>query len=251
MTFILGTVFAVLGAVLASFVGVLAERIHTGESIVSGRSRCNSCGRQLSFPDLVPVLSWLVSFGRCRTCKARVPAVYALSEAILALVFVLSYLKLGTTSVLVVFLAALTVLAFIVLYDLRHMIVPPVASGLLVVLSTGFAVLSWGSGQLLGTVFLAAGGISFCFFLLFVLSKGRAMGLGDSPVALALCLLAGPLAFSGLLLSFWSGALIGIGILVAHPKGHRMGIEVPFVPFLALGYLLAIFTQWNPLTLMF
>lgn len=251
MTFILGTAFALLGAVLASFIGVLADRIHTGEPIVSGRSRCNSCGRQLSFLDLVPMLSWLLSLGRCRTCKARVPAIYALSETTLAVVFVLAYLKLETTVMLVVFLAAITVLTFIVLYDLRHMIVPPVASGLFVLLSAVFAVLSFGSGQLFGTVLLTAGSIALGFFLLFVLSKGRAMGLGDSPVALALCLLAGPFAFSGLLLSFWSGALIGIGILVSHPKGHRMGIEVPFVPFLALGYLLAIFTQWNPLTLSF
>jgi prepilin signal peptidase PulO-like enzyme (type II secretory pathway) len=73
------------------------------------------------------------------------------------------------------------------------------------------------------------------------------MGLGDAPVALALSLVAGTNAFSGLLFSFWIGAVIGIGILALYPRGHRMGIEVPFVPFLAAGYLLAFFTQWNPL----
>jgi prepilin signal peptidase PulO-like enzyme (type II secretory pathway) len=78
------------------------------------------------------------------------------------------------------------------------------------------------------------------------------MGLGDAPVALALALLAGPgLALAGLLFSFWIGALVGIAILVSRPKGHRMGIEVPFVPFLAAGYLLAFFTRWNPLTITF
>jgi prepilin signal peptidase PulO-like enzyme (type II secretory pathway) len=72
------------------------------------------------------------------------------------------------------------------------------------------------------------------------------MGLGDTPVALGLSLLVGMNSVSGLLFSFWIGAVIGIGILARYPKGHRMGIEVPFVPFLAAGYLLAFFTQWNP-----
>lgn len=242
---------AILGALLASFVGVLTERVYTGESIISGRSRCNSCGRTLSALDLIPVFSWFLSRGRCRTCKARVPGIYALAELSLGVLFVVSYLTFGLTLRLVLFLLILTILLFIVWYDLRHMVVPPAASTLLVVLSVLYAMSAWGGGLLLGAVFLTAGTIALAFFLLFALSKGRAMGLGDSPVALALSLIAGQKALAGLLFSFWIGAAVGILILVSRPKGHRMGIEVPFVPFLVLGYLLAIFTQWNPLTLTF
>jgi prepilin signal peptidase PulO-like enzyme (type II secretory pathway) len=61
-----------------------------------------------------------------------------------------------------------------------------------------------------------------------------------------LSLLVGSQAFVGLVFSFWVGAVIGIGILVLRRGGPTMGIEVPFVPFLAVGYLLAFFTQWNP-----
>ena len=240
-----------LGAILASFIGVLAERVNTGASFVTGRSHCNSCNRQLSALDLVPVFSWTVSGGRCRTCKARIPYLYTVSEATLALLFVLAYMKFGLSPLLALFLAAVLVLAFIVFYDLRHTIVPPLASGLLSVIAVAFALVAYGEGQLLGAVFLSAGIIASGFLLLFLLSRGRAMGLGDSPVALSLSLIAGPAAFAGLLFSFWIGAIIGICILVSRPKGHRMGIEVPFVPFLAVGYLLAFFTQWNPLTLGF
>lgn len=251
MTVVLSIFFALLGACLASFSGVLAERIHTGESVVSGRSRCNSCSRELSFLDLVPMLSWIFMSGRCRACKARVPFQYALSEAALGAAFVVSFLTHGLSFALLFLLSALLVLMFIVLYDLRHMIVPPVASTLLILLSLAYAVSMWGTGELLGIVLILSGSIALFFFLLFALSKGRAMGLGDSPVALALSLLAGPQALAGLLFSFWIGAVIGILILVSRPKGHRMGIEVPFVPFLALGYLLALFTQWNPLSITF
>jgi prepilin signal peptidase PulO-like enzyme (type II secretory pathway) len=76
------------------------------------------------------------------------------------------------------------------------------------------------------------------------------MGLGDAPVAFSLALLVGSAyAFAGLIFSFWIGALFGIGLLLARRGGPTMGIEVPFVPFLAAGFLLAYFTQWNPFPL--
>jgi leader peptidase (prepilin peptidase) / N-methyltransferase len=93
-----------------------------------------------------------------------------------------------------------------------------------------------------------AGSAAIVFLLFYLLSGGRAMGLGDTPVALGLSLLVGPEAvLPGVLFSFWIGALYGIMVLVTTKPGHRMGMEVPFVPFLALGFLLAYFTGWNPL----
>lgn len=252
MTYILGFAFFFFGSVLASFMAVLSERLHTGQSWIQGRSACNSCNRLLDARDLVPVLSWLFSGGRCRTCSALVPYTYAVGEALLGTLFVLAYLKMGLTLALIPFLLALVTLAFIVLYDLRHTIVPPAASTTLIVFSSAHAFLSASSLAGLGMTLMLAGAISLGFFLLFFLSKGRAMGLGDAPVALALALLVGSSAsVPGLLFSFWIGGAIGIVILVSKPKGHRMGIEVPFVPFLAAGYLLAFFTQWNPLALTF
>lgn len=237
---------AVLGAVLASFAGVIAERMHTGESFAHGRSRCNSCNRTLTARDLVPVVSWVIAKGRCRTCMARIPYGYALSEATLVMLFFMSALIIPVAH-LPYFLAALFFLAIVVLYDLRHTIVPLPPTYLLIAASVLFAYVSAPDFHALISVFLTACCIALGFFLMHVLSKGRWMGLGDTPVAFALSLLAAPYAVAGLLFSFWIGAVIGIGILVATPKGHRMGIEVPFIPFLAAGYLLAFFTQWNPL----
>lgn len=240
--------FFILGAILASFTAVVAERAYTGESWVRGRSRCNSCARDLAALDLVPVVSWIANRGRCRTCKAHVPFLYALEEIVLGTLFALAYLTLGLVVALPVLLAALVVLAFVVIYDLRHTVVPPVASSLLIALGLLFAALTATSYATFGHTLLIAGVISLGFFLMFALSRGRLMGLGDAPVALALSLLVGAsAAVPGLLFSFWIGAIVGIVILVTRPKGRRMGIEVPFVPFLAAGYLLAYFTQWNPL----
>lgn len=235
--------FAVLGALLASFVGVVAERIHSGQSWRKGRSRCNSCRRELTARDLVPALSWLLHAGRCRTCGARIPALYTLSEIVLGILFAVAYMQFGLSFVLLWFLLALLVLAFIVLYDLRHTLVLPQASAALILLALCFRLAVGGVWYALA----AACCIALFFFLLYALSRGRAMGLGDTPVSFGLALLSGPAALPGLFFSFWIGGVIGILILVLRRGGPRMGIEVPFVPFMAAGFLLALLTQWNPL----
>ncbi|MDR3547764.1 MAG: prepilin peptidase [Candidatus Pacebacteria bacterium] len=246
MTIFFGIVFAALGAIVASFTAVIAERIYTGQAWWKGRSRCNSCRRPLAAADLVPIFSWLAFRGRCRTCHSRIPAIYTLFETAMAVCFAFAYLLFGLSLQLILFLAALAVLGFIVVYDLRHTIVPAWSSTALIAVAVLFDIVRPSTVP----TFLTNAGVSILiglgFFLLYALSRGRAMGLGDTPVAFALALLAGNQAFAGLMFSFWIGAVIGILILVMRRGGPTMGIEVPFVPFLAAGFLLAIFTQWNP-----
>lgn len=244
------TVALVCGALFASFVGVIVERINTGNTWMNDRSRCDSCQTPLTALDLFPVLSWLCARGRCRHCGSRVPVRHVLVEGITAAVWCAAFLKLGFTVSLIFFLLGSLVLLFIVLYDMRHTIVPTIPVIAFVLLAGLFAFSHVASFMEFGITLVVAGLFGAIFLLFYVLSQGRAMGLGDAPVALGLSLIVGPvLALPGLLFSFWIGALYGIMVLVSTPRGHRMGIEVPFVPFLALGYLLAFFTGWNPLPL--
>lgn len=136
---------------------------------------------------------------------------------------------------------------FSVLYDLRHTLIPNEASILLVCVSVVYTFLFSPSTEALGASLLTAGVIALGFLLLHLLSKGRAMGLADAPIALSLSLMTYPYAFGGLLWSFWIGAGVGILLLVMKRKGLTMKSEVPFVPFMAVGFLLAFFLQWNPL----
>lgn len=247
---IFALVLSVFGAMLASFVGVVAERIHTGATWVNDRSKCDSCRTTLGPRDLIPVFSWLLSLGACRHCGSKVSARHLLVELTTACVFFAAALVLGASVALAAFLAAALVLLFIVLYDMRHTVVPTGPVLAFVLLSLVYAVASAETIPMLGESLVIAGVLGTIFLLFHLLSKGRAMGLGDAPVALGLALLVGPYAaLPGLLFSFWIGGLYGIVVLVSVPRGHRMGIEVPFVPFLALGFLLAFFTGWNPLPL--
>lgn len=236
-----------LGSVLASFSGVVSERLGTGQSFVTGRSRCNACNRYLTGWDLFPVVSFVFQRGRCRMCSAKITYTYFLSEVVLGTVFVLEYLFFALTPVLPLVYLFTFLLMIVVLYDLRHTIVPFKLSLSLVVLGGVIAFIRTDSLTTFGVVCMEAGLIALFFYLLHVLSRGRWMGLGDTPIALSLSLFITTQAIAGLLFSFWAGALVGIVILVSTPASSRMGIEVPFVPFLAFGYLLALFSQWNPL----
>lgn len=245
MDVLLIVLFGALGAVVASFVGVLVERVHTGRAWVRSRSRCNSCNRLLGSLDLIPVISWVISSGCCRTCGCRVPVRYLIAESVAALLFVGAYLSVGLTLPLPFLLLALGALLFIVLYDLRHTIVLPEASFLLLVTSLAVAYLESATLGDFGYTLLVAGIIGICFLLLHVCSKGKAMGLGDAPVAFSLSLLTGIYAITGLLCSFWIGGVYGAVVLVRRRGGSKMNSEVPFVPFLAAGFLLAYFLKWN------
>ena len=121
---LIGAFFA-LGTVLASFVGVLTVRLHTGQSFLTGRSRCDACNAQLSSGTLVPIISYLVQEGRARCCGARLSFYAPLVEGILGVIFAMSYARIGLTLALPCMLLALTLLLALVLYDLAHQILPP------------------------------------------------------------------------------------------------------------------------------
>ena len=242
----LGVAFFALGAVVASFIGVLVARLNTGQSFLTGRSHCDVCNATLDSCALVPIISYAVSGGRAQCCGAHISIMSPVTEAILGGLFVLSYLMLGLSAELPLMLLSISALLALVMYDLVHQILPPSLLWIFVALSavTGFL------GSISVTDFyntlLVAFVIAMSLAAMHFFSRGRAMGLADAPLAFGLALLVGPAAFPGFIFSFWIGAVVGIAILLKRPKGSRMGVEVPFAPFLAAGFLLSYFTQWNP-----
>lgn len=243
-------VFFLFGAIVASFMGVVAGRLSTGQSILTGRSRCDVCGAVLSPSSLIPILSYALRGGRARCCGARLSLSAPLSELVLGALFALAYARIGFSFALPFVLIALAALTGLVLYDLAHQILPPV----LLAPFVGAAAFAGYFAAPSPVSFATSGEVAFAIgaFLavIHIASRGRAMGLADAPLAFGLALLTGDLAFSGFVYAFWIGAAVGIILLVRRPRGSRMGIEVPFAPFLAAGFLLAYFTQWNLITLL-
>lgn len=239
--------FFLLGAVMASFMGVVAVRLSTGQSFLHGRSRCDACTKPLSPIALVPVVSILLSRGRATCCGARISWINPVTELLLGTLFVLAYMKIGLSPALLTFLGALALMLLLVLYDLAHQILPPVPLELFILFSVVTSFLLAPSYEAWVQVGVTASFLTLFIAALHFFSRGRAMGFADAPFTLGCALLASGNALSGILFSFWIGAAVGIVILAGRPRGSRMGVEVPFAPFLAAGFLLAYFTQWNPL----
>lgn len=72
----------VVGLIVGCFLGLVSVRWPLGEEVVRGRSRCRSCDRRLSWPDLIPVVSYMRTRGRCRTCEAKIPVKYPIMELV-------------------------------------------------------------------------------------------------------------------------------------------------------------------------
>ncbi len=247
-SFIFPVAAAVLGAILGSFINALSFRWGTGRSIANGRSKCMQCGHTLAASDLVPVFSYVFLGGRCRYCSARISVQYPLVELAAAGLSLLVFLNYPAPLPYAFWLLVWMTLLFVVVYDLRHTVIPWSCSILLAVLAFISLFVSFGSlGNLVqlhvpGMWALLAGPLlALPLTLISLVSRGRWMGWGDGALELSLGWFLGLAAGgSALMLAFWIGAAVGI-LLIALKKGLTMRSELPFAPFLILGALAAQF----------
>lgn len=261
--YLLWPIVFVLGTVIGSFANVVIDRARTGKSL-NDRSHCFSCGKTLKWYELFPLFSYLFLRGRCRSCQALISGRFFLVELGLGLVFVLIIANFGfTLTTLFSWFLAFWLLVILV-YDLRHLIVPDEWSlavaigGFLVALSSvGFA---W-------SALLSAVGTGFAAFAFFggmwLISGGRWIGLGDAKLSFGLGFVLGWMElFSFIVWSFWSGAIISLtlmGVQLILKKGTtylgftgpglKMKSEVPFAPFLILGFALVYLFELDVLGL--
>jgi leader peptidase (prepilin peptidase) / N-methyltransferase len=225
--------FAFLGGmVTGSFVGVVAHRVPRGRSIVGPRSECPSCGAQIAAYDNVPVVSWLVLGGHCRSCGERIPARYPLIELAVGIAFAATALVLrDDPAELALGLVFVALLAAITLTDLERRVIPNAVLlvgsliGLAIVAATDPASLPERAAAAIG-----AGG----FLLLFALIYPRGMGMGDVKLAAVMGLFLGVSVIPALSVGILLGALVGLAQMVRHGTEARKH-AVPFGPFLAVG----------------
>lgn len=223
----------VLGAVIGSFVTVVAHRVPRKEGFVTGRSRCPSCGQEIGARDNIPLVSWLLLRGRCRACGEPISKRYPLTELGLGLLYLGTFLALGDDDAgeLVLGLVLCTVLMAITLTDLELRLIPNA-----IVLAGSIAAVAivaiTDPGELPENALAAAiaGGILF----LIVLAYPRGMGMGDAKLVAMMGLFLGRAVAPAVLIGFLVGALVGVALIVRHGSEARKR-AVPFGPFLALG----------------
>lgn len=128
------SLFLVLGLFFGSFSTALIYRVPRKIDWGLKRSSCTTCRRNLSFPDLIPVFSWLVFRGKCRGCKQTVSVLYPVVEVCSAVLACLIYLRYGATYEAGFVLLALPFLLSLFVIDLKHMVLPNILVFILLVL---------------------------------------------------------------------------------------------------------------------
>jgi leader peptidase (prepilin peptidase) / N-methyltransferase len=221
------------GMILGSFVSVVAHRLPRGESWVGGRSQCPGCGAQIAAYDNVPVLSYLMLRGRCRTCGEPISSRYPLTEIGLGALYVGTLLALGDEQLweLALGLVFCTLLVAITLTDLDLRVIPNkiVLFGGIV----GLAIVAVGDPASVTERSAAAVAAAGSLFLV-VLAYPRGMGMGDVKLVAMMGIYLGRAIAPALLVAFAVGAVVGMSMILRHGAEARKR-AVPFGPFLALG----------------
>lgn len=225
-----------LGALIGSFLNVVVHRLPRGESVVRPRSRCPECATELAPRDNVPIVSWLLLGGRCRSCRTSIPARYPLVEGLTALGFAGVVAARGVGVDLIWQLPFVAMLVAVAAIDLERRVVPNRIVGPAAVLAAICAV-----AFRLDSVpeLVAAGAGAFAFLLVAALVKPDGMGMGDVKLAGVMGLFLGLSVIPALLIGFLTGAVVGIAIMARQGAAARKQ-GVPFAPFLAVGGYVAL-----------
>jgi leader peptidase (prepilin peptidase) / N-methyltransferase len=239
---------ALLGLAIGSFLNVVIYRVPRGESIVSPPSACPDCGTPISNRDNVPVVSWLVLRGRCRTCGKPISARYPFVEATTSLLFAGAALRYGYDAVLPALLVLLAGLFALACIDLELRLLPrKIVYPLLGTVALLLVAASIGTGDY-RSLWIAAVCSAAWFAAFYAINRydERYLGFGDVRLALVLGLGLGYLGVATTLLGFFAANLVGaiLGIALIATRRMQRDQPIPYGVFLALGAAIAIY--WHP-----
>ena len=222
-----------LGLAVGSFCNVLIYRIPKGEEFVKTPSHCMTCGHTLKWYENIPVFSWLIQGGKCRSCKVKLSAQYPVVEALnglmwlaTGLIFCGDWLTVGLYCILFSMLLTLTVI------DWRTFTIPNGINLVIFLLGVVRVAtdldnwLSYGIGML---------AVSLVFLLMHIATAGRGLGMGDVKLVAAAGLLIG---WEKMLLAVLIGSLSGAIIHMIRMRGGE-GRKLAFGPYLAAGIWIA------------
>ena len=235
------------GACVGSFLNVCIYRIPREESVVRPRSHCPHCNRMIAWYDNIPLVSWCALGARCRHCGNRISARYVLVELLVAVLFLLVWLRYGfdaRTPVYWLMAGGLTLGTFV---DFEHMYLPDrvTLGGIVAGLVLSPLVPSLHGETARGMALLAAGlGATVGYGLLWLVAflgekafKKEAMGMGDVKLLGAVgALLGWPAVLFTIFVSSLFGSIVGVAFIVARRKEWQS--RIPFGPYIALAAVL-------------
>ena len=226
---------AALGAVVGSFLNVCIYRLPIGKSVVWPASACPHCRHEIAWFENIPIVSYLVLRGRCRSCRQPIGMRYPIIEAIAAAMFAASWWYYGPGILLVsrlIFGCALIVLFAI---DLEHHLLPNVITLPLIVVGfvlSFFTEPGW-VDSLIG-ILVGGGSLLLMFYAYLAVRKREGLGMGD-PKMLAMigAFLGWKMTIVALMFASFAGSLFGVAMMAM--RRGSMESMLPFGCFLAVG----------------
>jgi leader peptidase (prepilin peptidase)/N-methyltransferase len=220
---------------IGSFLNVCISRIPAGESVVTPRSRCPRCKTLIAWYDNIPVVSYVILRGRCRTCGLGISPIYPAVEIVTALAFIGQGLAIGADPPLLLVRLVFTA-ALIVLFgtDMQTMRLPNVITipGIVAGIACSLAL----PPGLVPSVIGAALGAAIPWLIRFVwfrFTGVEAMGLGDvKMLAMIGAFLGWKQVFVVLFFASLTGAIVGVTMLSIQKRS--LASRLPFGTFLAV-----------------
>lgn len=223
----------IFGITIGSFLNVCIYRIPLHESIVTAPSHCMTCGSKLHWYDMVPVFSWLILGGKCRSCKVKISAQYPIIEALNGVLYVLVCAVNGLNIMSLVY--CLMTSAFVVLsvIDWRTYEIPVSINYFLGILGIASIIIEPKNlvGHLIGAVC-----VSGVLLIIYLISGGRAIGGGDIKLMAACGLIVG---WQLIILAFFLGCIIGSVIHLIRIRVSKVGHMLAMGPYLSAGIFIA------------
>ena len=226
-------VIFIFGITIGSFLNVCIYRIPLHQSIVTVSSHCMTCGRKLKWYDMIPVFSWLLLGGKCRNCKSKISLQYPVIESLNGILYVVICLVNGMDLLSLIYCLMTSALLTLSLIDWRTYEIPPGINAFLFILGVAATVLD--RGNLLSHL---AGMVCVSGFLgiLYLISRGRAIGGGDIKLMFACGLILG---WKQIILAFLLGCIIGSVIHLIRIRVQGEGHVLAMGPYLSAGIFLA------------
>ncbi len=228
-----GCMVFLYGIVIGSFLNVCIYRIPRGEDLIRVSSHCTSCGYRLKWYDLFPIVSFLALGGKCRKCKEKISCQYPIIEAVNGGLYVLIFCVNGWEVQSVIYCLMASALLVLSVIDFRTYEIPFGINVFIFILGCINLGLDWADWKNYLIGFFA---VSAFLYLLYLLTKGRAIGGGDIKLMAAAGMLLG---WKKIILAFVLGCILGSVIHLVRMRVTKAEHVLAMGPYLSAGIFIA------------
>ena len=230
-------IFFIFGSVMGSFYHVLATRLSKNQSIVTPASHCEKCNHQLKWYELIPIVSYLIQGGKCRSCQSKLNVSYILMEICTGILFAVCYHKFNFSLQLIVALIFASSLIIIIISDIEYMII---LDEVLIFAVFGIIIIDIFDIGLYDTAIRVLYGVgAFATMLLVkkigdVVFKQESLGGGDIKLMFMIGLVIGyPMAVCNIFFATFIAFPIALFLLITKKDNI-----IPFGPFLSMAAII-------------